>query len=95
MKRTKSLVDGCVHHVAGKQSNKNDGVADECSIDEHYSVLVRVFSHAVVVQHHACDCDDLSNKKNIHDFLMKLDRRFCVGSRLNGFLCHIEQIAIE
>lgn len=75
MEQTKSLVDGRVHNVTGKQGNQNDGEADECSIDKHDSVLICVLSHAVVVQHQACDCDDLRNKENIHEFAIELDRQ--------------------
>lgn len=31
---TKSLIDGCSHHVTSEKSHQNDGETDKCSIDE-------------------------------------------------------------
>lgn len=60
---TDSLVNRSVHDVAGEQSNEDDGVADEGSIDKHNVVTIVELIQAVVVQDHARDGDDLKESE--------------------------------
>lgn len=60
---TDSLVNRSVHDVAGEQSNEDDGVADEGSIDKHNVVTIVELIQAVVVQNHARDGDDLKESE--------------------------------
>lgn len=61
---TNSLVNWGVHDVAGEQSDEDDGVADEGSIDKHNVVTIVELIQAVVVQDHARDGDDLKESKH-------------------------------
>lgn len=68
---TDSLVNWSVHDVASEQSDEDDCVTDEGSIDKHNVVTIIEFIQAVVVQDHARDGDDLEKStKNWIKFMV-------------------------